>query len=95
MFNKTLVMSVGFAAMMAASPAALAATQIQWWHAMGGENGAKVDAIAKAFNETQADYEIVPVYKGTYDETMTGAIAAFRANEQPAIVQVYEVGRAP
>jgi sn-glycerol 3-phosphate transport system substrate-binding protein len=34
----------------------------------------------------------VPVFKGTYDETLTSAIAAFRANEQPAIIQVYEVG---
>jgi sn-glycerol 3-phosphate transport system substrate-binding protein len=92
MFKKALAVSVGLAAMLAASPAALAATQIQWWHAMGGENGAKVEAIAAAFNATQSDYEIVPVYKGSYDETMTGAIAAFRANEQPAIVQVYEVG---
>jgi sn-glycerol 3-phosphate transport system substrate-binding protein len=92
MFKKALTVSVGLAALLAASPAALAATQIQWWHAMGGENGAKLEAIAQGFNQSQSDYEIVPVYKGSYDETMTGAIAAFRANEQPAIVQVYEVG---
>ena len=59
---------------------------------MGGENGAKLEQIAKGFNASQSDYEIVPVYKGTYDETLTGAIAAFRAKQQPAIVQVYEVG---
>ncbi len=35
---------------------------------------------------------MVPVFKGTYAEAMTGAIAAFRAGEQPDIVQVYEVG---
>ena len=33
-----------------------------------------------------------PVYKGNYTETMTAAIAAFRAGEQPDIVQVFEVG---
>ncbi|HVY51765.1 MAG TPA: sn-glycerol-3-phosphate ABC transporter substrate-binding protein UgpB, partial [Devosia sp.] len=33
-----------------------------------------------------------PVFKGTYPEAMTGAIAAFRANQQPDIVQVFEVG---
>ena len=92
MLKKALVMSVGLFAMLAASPAVQAATQVQWWHAMGGENGAKLEEIAKGFNQSQSDYEIVPVYKGSYDETMTGAIAAFRANEQPAIVQVYEVG---
>jgi sn-glycerol 3-phosphate transport system substrate-binding protein len=92
MFKRTLSVSVGLAAMLVAAPAALAATQVQWWHAMGGENGAKLEDIAKGFNESQSDYEIVPVYKGSYDETLTSAIAAFRANEQPAIVQVYEVG---
>ncbi|WP_119309982.1 sn-glycerol-3-phosphate ABC transporter substrate-binding protein UgpB [Cohaesibacter haloalkalitolerans] len=73
---------------------AMAATEVQWWHAMGGANGERVNKIAADFNATQSDYKIVPVYKGSYDETMTGAIAAFRAKQQPAIVQVYEVGTA-
>jgi ABC-type glycerol-3-phosphate transport system substrate-binding protein len=34
----------------------------------------------------------VPSYRGTYTETMTGAIAAFRAGQQPHILQVFEVG---
>ena len=34
----------------------------------------------------------MPVFKGTYAETLTAGIAAFRAGEQPAIVQVFEVG---
>ncbi len=37
---------------------------------------------------------MVPVYKGTYTETLTAAIAAFRAGKQPDIVQVFEVGTA-
>jgi len=73
---------------------AVAQTEIQWWHAMGGANGERVEKIANDFNATQSDYKIVPVNKGNYTETMTAAIAAFRANEQPAIVQVFEVGTA-
>lgn len=84
-------LSAGLLSLCLGAPA-MAATKIQWWHAMGGENGAKLEEIAKGFNASQSDYEIVPVFKGTYDETLTGAIAAFRANQQPAIVQVYEVG---
>jgi sn-glycerol 3-phosphate transport system substrate-binding protein len=72
----------------------LAATEVQWWHAMGGVNGERVDKIAADFNASQSDYEIKPSYKGNYTETMTAAIAAFRANEQPHIVQVFEVGTA-
>jgi len=71
-----------------------AASEIQWWHAMGGVNGERVDKIAADFNATQSDYKVVPVYKGNYTETMTAAIAAFRARKQPHIVQVFEVGTA-
>ncbi len=73
---------------------ALAQTEIQWWHAMGGVNGERVNKIANDFNATQSDYKVVPVYKGNYTETMTAAVAAFRARKQPHIVQVFEVGTA-
>ncbi|MBL1435877.1 MAG: sn-glycerol-3-phosphate ABC transporter substrate-binding protein UgpB [Rhodobacteraceae bacterium] len=73
---------------------AFAQTEIQWWHAMGGANGERVDRIAAGFNESQSDYIVTPSYKGNYTETMTAAVAAFRAGEQPDIVQVFEVGTA-
>jgi len=73
---------------------AVAQTEIQWWHAMGGVNGERVNKIANDFNATQSDYKVVPVYKGNYTETMTAAVAAFRARKQPHIVQVFEVGTA-
>ncbi len=92
MFWKTLALSASALAFSAV--AGLAQTEIQWWHAMGGANGERVDKIANDFNATQSDYKIVPVYKGNYTETMTAAIAAFRAREQPTIVQVFEVGTA-
>jgi sn-glycerol 3-phosphate transport system substrate-binding protein len=72
--------------------AASAQTEIQLWHAMGGELGQRLEAIATDFNASQTDYKIVPVFKGTYAETLTAGIAAFRAGEQPAIMQVFEVG---
>jgi sn-glycerol 3-phosphate transport system substrate-binding protein len=76
------------------SVSAIAATEVQWWHAMGGVNGERVNKIAADFNATQSEYKVVPSYKGNYTETMTAAIAAFRAKEQPHIVQVFEVGTA-
>ncbi|MDX1400990.1 MAG: sn-glycerol-3-phosphate ABC transporter substrate-binding protein UgpB [Kiloniellales bacterium] len=79
---------------MTSSFNALAATEIEWWHAMGGKLGEKVEEIAAGFNNSQSDYRITPVYKGNYTETMTAAIAAFRAKQQPHIVQVFEVGTA-
>ena len=73
---------------------AKAQTEIQWWHAMGGQLGEALNVLADGFNKSQKDYKVVPVYKGTYTETMTTAIAAFRARQQPHIVQVFEVGTA-
>jgi len=73
---------------------ALAQTEISWWHAMGGANGERVDRIAAGFNESQSEFTVVPSFKGNYTETMTAAVAAFRAGEQPHIVQVFEVGTA-
>ncbi|MEO0763693.1 MAG: sn-glycerol-3-phosphate ABC transporter substrate-binding protein, partial [Pseudomonadota bacterium] len=91
--HKRLSLLLASAAMLAAGPAA-AATEVTWWHAMGGTLGEKVEAIAAGFNESQDDVVLTPVYKGNYTETMTAAIAAFRAGEQPHIVQVFEVGTA-
>jgi sn-glycerol 3-phosphate transport system substrate-binding protein len=85
----------GFAGALAlATSSAHAVTEVQFWHAMGGELGAKVSSIADGFNASQTEYKVVPVYKGNYTETMTGAIAAFRAKQHPHIVQVFEVGTA-
>lgn len=73
---------------------ATAQTEIQFWHAMGGALGQKVEEIASDFNDRQDEYTVVPTYKGNYTENMTAAIAAFRAGEQPHVVQVFEVGTA-
>jgi len=71
---------------------AQAQVQIEWWHAMGGELGQRLEALATEFNASQSEFQVVPSFRGTYPETMTGAIAAFRAGQQPHIVQVFEVG---
>lgn len=76
------------------STSAFAQTEIQWWHSMQGANGDRVVAMAEGFNKSQSNYKVVPVYKGTYGESMTAAIAAYRAGSAPHIVQVFEVGTA-
>jgi sn-glycerol 3-phosphate transport system substrate-binding protein len=81
-------------ALALASTAALAQTEIQWWHSMEGANNDKVNELAGKFNASQKDYRIVPVYKGKYPESMTAAIAAYRAGNAPHILQVFEVGTA-
>ncbi|MCG7574405.1 extracellular solute-binding protein [Phaeobacter sp. CNT1-3] len=90
-FYKTA--SLGVALSMTAG-VAFAETEITWWHAMGGALGDTVNQIAADFNASQDDYKITPVFKGTYEETLTSGIAAFRAGEQPNVLQVFDAGAA-
>ena len=76
------------------SGSAQAQTEIQWWHSMGGALGEKLNEVAGKFNASQKEYKINAVFKGSYPESMTAAIAAFRAGGAPHILQVFEVGTA-
>jgi len=91
MLRKSLLAAAAFAATTSLSHAQ---TEIVWWHAMGGSLGDAVNEIATRFNASQADYALTPVFKGGYEETLTATIAAFRAGEQPNIVQVFDAGAA-
>lgn len=88
---RTMILAAGIAA-IAVPAVAQEKVRVQWWHAMGGELGQLLEGVATAFNASQDRYEVVPSFRGTYAETMTNAIAAFRAGEQPHILQVFEVG---
>ncbi|CAN5690526.1 sn-glycerol-3-phosphate ABC transporter substrate-binding protein UgpB [soil metagenome] len=89
---KTLALTTALAATLSVS--AQAQTEIQWWHSMTAVNNEWVNDLAKQFNESQKEYKIVPTFKGTYDESMTASIAAFRSGNAPHILQVFEVGTA-
>mgnify|MGYP000359713495 FL=1 len=91
MFRKTLMAA---AAVFALGNTAEAATEITWWHAMDGALGGVVDQITADFNASQADYHLVAVNKGGYEDTMTAGIAAFRAKNQPNIIQIFDAGAA-
>jgi sn-glycerol 3-phosphate transport system substrate-binding protein len=82
------------AAALACALPAQAQTEIQWWHSMSGQLGEWVNGLAKGFNDSQKDYKVVPVFKGTYPESFAAAIAAFRAGNAPHVLQVFEVGTA-
>jgi sn-glycerol 3-phosphate transport system substrate-binding protein len=71
---------------------AWAKTEIQFWHAMGGQLGETVNELVRQFNQSQNDYEVKALNKGTYPEVLTGAIAAYRQKNPPHIVQVFDVG---
>ncbi|MBO6891672.1 MAG: extracellular solute-binding protein [Roseibium sp.] len=93
-YRKTVASLVAAAALVGTSSASYAATDISWWHAMGGRLGEVVVDIANGYNASQDACKITPVFKGTYEETLTAGIAAFRAGEQPNVLQVFDAGAA-
>ena len=91
---KVRLLAAALAAAGAFAAPAQAQVEIQWWHSMGGALGDRVNDIAAKFNASQGEYKVNTIYKGQYPESMTAAIAAFRAGNPPHIVQVFEVGTA-
>jgi sn-glycerol 3-phosphate transport system substrate-binding protein len=73
---------------------AQAETEIQWWHSMTGALSDRLNDIANKFNASQTEFKVVTVFKGGYAESMSAAIAAYRAKNPPHIAQVFEVGTA-
>jgi sn-glycerol 3-phosphate transport system substrate-binding protein len=72
---------------------AWAQTELQWWHAMRGQQ--RCDRSARRGVQQHAEgLKVVPVYKGSYPDTMNAGIAAFRAGNPPHILQVFEAGTA-
>jgi len=84
----------GLCAALFAAPQARATQEIHLWHAMQGTSGAELERLAGRFNAAQADYRVVPIYKGSSDETLAAALAARKEASGPDIVQVSEVGTA-
>lgn len=92
-FGKKFLATTVAAATLWSVPA-MAATEIQWWHAFTGRLGELLAEQVDKFNASQSDFKVVGTHKGNYSETLNAGIAAFRAGEQPHILMVFEVGTA-
>ncbi|MEE8454501.1 MAG: extracellular solute-binding protein [Limibaculum sp.] len=91
---KTMTAIAAALAAFLSATSANAATEIQWWHAFTGRLGNLLAEQVETFNASQSEYVVVASHKGNYSETLNAGIAAFRAGEQPHILQVFEVGTA-
>ena len=83
---------LAFAAPAMAQAPAAAPVEIQFWHGLPQPLGGLLEKIVSDFNASQARYKVVPTFRGSYAETMVGAVAAFRSSSAPHIVQMFEVG---
>jgi len=93
-YRKTLTGVLAATMLAGSASVSFAATEIQWWHAFTGRLGELLNEQVEKFNASQDQYVVVASHKGNYSETLNAGIAAFRAGEQPHILQVFEVGTA-
>lgn len=68
--------------------------KIIFWHSMTGNLGIALHELVNDYNQSQSRYRVILRYKGDYFETLNTMIAAFRANQQPDLIQVFEAGTA-
>ncbi len=64
---------------------------IQLWHGFDGPLEKIFCEIVDDFNHHSGSYKIVPVKKGNYLEVVEKGLEAFKTQEHPQILQVYEV----
>jgi hypothetical protein len=90
---KRLALALAAAALLQGH-AALATTELQFWHSMTGASGDEIKELASRFNASQPNYRVIPVFKGAYEESLAAGIAAIRARNAPHIIQVFDAGTA-
>ncbi|HZQ75419.1 MAG TPA: sn-glycerol-3-phosphate ABC transporter substrate-binding protein UgpB [Burkholderiales bacterium] len=88
---KKVLLAVAF--LCAASPA-LAAKELELWHAMRGPSADEMGRLVEQFNASQSEFRVVATYKGSYEETLAAALAAHKAGKGPDLLQVYDAGTA-
>ena len=91
--NRILVAAASLGALaLTVAPAHAERIKFDFWY---GNTGAIADVVQKhcdLFNQSQDKYEVVCTGQGGYDKAEQNTIAAYRANQQPTIVQIYDAG---
>ena len=89
--SRSLSMALACLVAVLAGPGfALAKTEIQLWHGMTGVLGETLEAQAKQFNDSQDEFVVKPVSKGSEAETLAAAMAAYQQKNPPHLVQVVQ-----
>jgi len=84
--KKLVTLASTLAASLCMSTAALAQTEVQFYFpvAVGGPVTKIIDGYAADFNKANPDLNVVPVYAGSYQDTVVKALTAHKANNPPA-----------
>ena len=89
---KRLFLLATVATAIASGAAAADRTKFEFWYGLTGDLGDVVQKHCQLFNELQDKYEAVCIGQGGYDKAEQNTIAAYRAKQQPTVVQIYDAG---
>ncbi|TDY89764.1 UNVERIFIED_ORG: carbohydrate ABC transporter substrate-binding protein (CUT1 family) [Herbaspirillum seropedicae] len=64
----------------------------EFWSSHSGPMAQAVRQLCAGFNAAQKQHQVRCVTPGSYEQTMQKTIAAYRAAQQPALVEIYDVG---
>jgi len=81
-------------ALAAAAPLAGRAAEVEFWYAHGGLYAQAIDELCDGFNATHPQDHVHCLSQGTYEQTLRKAVAAYRAGQPPALVEIYDIGTA-
>jgi sn-glycerol 3-phosphate transport system substrate-binding protein len=68
--------------------------KFEYWYGLTGDLGKVVASTCDRFNASQDKYEAVCVGQDGYEKAVQNAIAAFRANKHPTLLQSFDAGTA-
>ena len=69
-------------------------TNVEFWHAMGGEKGVLLESLAREFSAQAEEIDITPVSQGSYRDTFDMTLTAVENGSGPTLAQFYEIGTA-
>jgi len=87
LLKKLLLVSIVLTVIMATVLAA--PVKVEFWHAMGSQQGEAVEEIVKMFNDQNPDIEVEPVYIGNYGALNQKLLASVQSDTLPVISQSY------
>jgi sn-glycerol 3-phosphate transport system substrate-binding protein len=89
--TRTLLLATA-ATVLTASMASAEPVKFEYWYGLTGDLGEVMAEHCRRFNESQDKYEAVCTGQGGYDKAEQNTIAAYRANQHPTVVQIYDAG---
>lgn len=77
--------------MVLSPPRPAAAASFEFWSSHSGAAARTIAQLCDGFNASQQQHHVQCLVPGSYEQTMQKTIAAYRAGQQPALVEIYDV----